>query len=165
MNTPTEIWYNVFSFLTYKSQGKFSSLWNLHNFSTKEIELIHCSNNLWFNTAKNGYINLMKLLIKAGGVNINIQENDGWTALHWAIIRDRKDCVELLIKSGINVNIQTEYGWTALHYACNYGHKDCVELLIKAGGIDVNVQDEDGDTALYLASYHGHTEIVTLLKN
>lgn len=54
MNLPTELWYNTFSFLTQKSLSKFSSLWNLHNLSIKEIELIHCSlDNLLINIAKN----------------------------------------------------------------------------------------------------------------
>jgi len=132
MNLPNELWYNTFSFLTQKSQSKFSCLLNLYNLSTEEIELIWSSSNLWFDTASKGYSKLIKLLIKAGGVNVNIQDKDNLTPLHLASNRGNKDCVELLIKAGANVNIQNCFDNTALHLASNRGNKDCVELLIKA---------------------------------
>jgi len=163
MNLPNEIWYNVFSFLTQQSQSKFSSLLNLYNLSAEEIELMYNSNNLWVDTSCNGYVNLMKFLIKAG-VNINIQNNHGWTALHLASRFGKKEIVELLIKvAGVNVNIQDNDGKTALHEASRYGYKDCVELLIKVGGVNVNIQNNDGSTALHYACYHGYKEIVELL--
>jgi len=163
MNLPNELWYNIFYFLTQRSQTKFSSLWNLNNLSTEEIQLMWSSNDLWFDTAKNGYIKLMKLLIKAGGININKQDNYGDTVLHKACRYGHKDCLELLIKAGAKLNIQSNFGYAALHCASIHNRKDCVELLIKAGCVDVNIQTNDGCTALVFAIRYDHKEIIELL--
>ena len=162
MDIPNELWYTVFSFLTQKSMSKFSCLLNLHNLSTKEIKLTHRSNDLWFNAARKGYTKLIKLLIKYGDVDVNKQDNRGYTALHLASLYGYKDCVELLIKSGGNLNKQCNNDWTALHWASRYGYKDCVELLIKSGA-DLNKQDIYGYTSLHEASRNGHKECVKLL--
>ena len=145
MDLPNELWYNVFSLLTQQSQSKFSCLWNLHNLSTEEIELVWSSNDLWFDTAKNGYTKLMNFLIKAGA-DVNKQNYCDYTALHWSAYNNHKECVELLIKAGADINIQGRSGNTALHYVCIHQHsicKDIIKLLIKAGA-DLNIQNNDG---------------------
>ena len=162
MNLPNELWYTVFSFLTHKSQSKFSCLWNLHNLSTEEIELMYSSINLWFDTARNGYIKLMKLLIKTGSTDLNKRDASCRIALHSANVYGHKDCIEFLIKAGADLNKQDIYGYTSLHEASIHGHKDCVELLIKAGAI-LDIQSNFGYTALHCASIHNHKEIIELL--
>ena len=166
MNLPTELWYNIFSFLTNKSMSKFSCLLNLHNLDTKEIQLLYDSNNLWFETAQKGYIKLMKFLIKSGNVNnINKQCNYYWTALHYASNRGHKECVELLIQSGADVNIRDNYNATSLYYASIHKHsiyKDIIKLLIKAGA-DLNIQTNTGFTALHEASTYSHKDCIELL--
>jgi len=161
MDLPNELWYNVFSFLTQRSMSKFSCLWNLHNLSTKEIEFIHCSNDLWFDTAKKGYIKLKKFLIQ-NGANLNIQNNYSSTSLQIASIYGHKEYAELLIKAGADLNSQDNIGWTALHNASRNDYKEIVELLIKAGA-DLNIQNKYGWTAMHLASKFGHEEIIKLL--
>jgi len=163
MNLLNEIWYNVFSFLTQKSQCKFSSLWNLHNFDIEEIELMYSSNNLWYDTASKGYIKLIRLLIKFSSINVNDRDITNWTALHKTSYNGNKEIAELLIKFGADVNIKDNYNWTALHIASDRGHKEIVELLIKAGGININKQDNDGNTVLHYASNYGYKECVELL--
>jgi len=163
MNLPNELWYNVFYFLTQKSMSKFSCLWNLHNLSTEEIELIHRSIDLLIESAEKGYTKLIKLLIKAGSVNVNIQLYVGYTALHLASIHGRKEIVELLINAGADLNIQDNDGNTALYWASIRGHTECIELLIKAGSVNINIQNYYGKTALHEASRYGYKEIVELL--
>jgi len=164
MQLSNELWYTVFSFLTQKSQSKFSCLLNLYNLSAKEILLIWISNDLWVDTARNGYIKLMKLLIKAG-TDLNIQYNYGRTILYLSTMFGDKEIVELLIKAGnIDLNIRDDFGYTALHNASLHGDKEIVELLIKAGA-DLNIKNKYNRTALNLASLNGHKEIVKLLKN
>jgi len=131
MQLPTEIWYNVFSFLSQKSMSKFNSLLNLHNFDIEEIELLHDSNDLWFDIVRKGYIKSMKFLIKAGGININKQNNGGWTALHLASYNSHEKIVELLIKAGADINIQDNNNYTAFDWANMCSHKEIVELLEK----------------------------------
>jgi len=165
MDLPNEIWYNVFSFLTQQSKSKFSSLWNLYNLSTKEIELMFTSDDLWFKAIEKGYIKLIKLLIKYGDIDVNIQDVfDERRPLHFASYDGHTEIVKLLIKAGADLNVQNKFGETPLHFANMDGHKDCIELLINAGA-DVNIQDNDGWTALHFASYSGYKDIVELLIN
>ena len=77
-----------------------------------------------------GDINKVKELL-ALGVNINIQNEEGETALMWALQYANVQLVRELIKSGANVNIKDKYGNTALDYAKDEGHNDIVELLSK----------------------------------
>ena len=164
MNIPNDIWYNVFYFLTQRSQSKFSCLLNLYNLSTEEIELMFSSYNLWFDTAKKGYTKLMNFLIKASGVDVNVQDSYGRTALHCASMYGHKECVELLIKADADINIQGRSGNTALHFASNYNsYKESVELLINASGVNVNIQNNYGDTALHNASRYCNKDCIELL--
>jgi len=91
-------------------------------------------------------------------VNVNIQNDDGWTALMWAssfkrYLRstDRKEIVELLLKAGANPNIKGDNGWTALMFASGESNEDIVKLLLDAGA-DKDIQNKYGWTALIMAS-------------
>ena len=162
MDLPTELWFQVFIILTQKSQAKFSCLWNLYNLSPEEIQLLWSSDDLWFDCVKKGYIMLIQILIQ-NGTDVNIQDNDGDTALHSISFHGHKDCLEVLLKAGADVNIQNNCGNTALHKATINGHKDWVEVLLRAGA-DVNVLNNHGETALYFASIFGRKYCVEVLK-
>ena len=164
MNTPTELWYNVFSFLTQRSQGKFSSLWNLHNLSTKEIELLWTSNHpcFIFDACKHGYINIVKLLI-INNIGVDISVSYGFDKLiHCASRYGHKEILEFLIANGADLNSYAMWKDTPLMLACVAGHKECVELLIKSGA-DLNIQSNSCGSALSAAYITGKKEIVELL--
>jgi ankyrin repeat protein len=106
-------------------------------------------------------LELVNKFIKEGK-NVDLQDNNGWTALIWASWNGLTQCADALIKVGANINLQSKGGWTALMHASKWGHTPCVDLLIKAGA-NVNLQNNSGDTALVLASYHGRTPIIKKL--
>ena len=84
----------------------------------------------------------MKLLILAG-TDLNIQEENGWTALMVAAQKGHVECVKLLVQGGGDMNIRNKYGSTALLLARVEGHVDCVKLLIGEGA-DLNTWGENG---------------------
>jgi ankyrin repeat protein len=45
--------------------------------------------------------------IRILGANINHVEADGWNALHFAVLNNRKDIVDLLLLNDINVDAIT----------------------------------------------------------
>jgi ankyrin repeat protein len=54
----------------------------------------------------------------AKGVDVNIKDDNGFTALHWATQTCNMDSiVKLLGITGIDVNCSDFIGWTPLHYA------------------------------------------------
>ena len=87
----------------------------------------------------------------ADGVDVNTKDKDGFTPLHYATGRGRKEVAELLIAKGADVNAKGDRDATPLHGAAFNGHAEIVELLIDAGA-DVNAQLNDGKTPLDVAS-------------
>jgi len=96
------------------------------------------------------------------GIYINIQDNDGRTALIVASQQGYKGIVKLLIKNGADINIQGFDGKSNLIIALENKNEDMAKLLIK-NGIDVNIQDNNKFTALMIASNNANKDIVQLL--
>mmetsp|Transcript_19776 Transcript_19776/g.27601 ORF Transcript_19776/g.27601 Transcript_19776/m.27601 type:complete len:666 (+) Transcript_19776:74-2071(+) len=107
-----------------------------------------------------GNVEEMRKLLKLG-VNINAQDDSGYTALHWAAIHGRYQSINLLIKCGADVNQFDHGGWTALHYASFKGHKDCVASLLVVPDIDVQAKNSAKKTASQIAT---KKEVEALLK-
>ncbi|MEM4367206.1 MAG: ankyrin repeat domain-containing protein [Candidatus Anstonellales archaeon] len=74
---------------------------------------------------------VLKLVLE--GANLDLQDNDGRTALIWATMNNNKGVVELLVKLGANLDLQNKYGRTALMVAALIHDEGIVEVLLKAG--------------------------------
>jgi ankyrin repeat protein len=85
------------------------------------------------------------------GANVNIQDKDGQTPLHYACGHE-PSVAEFLVKHGADVNTLNNDGWTPLHLACLGNRTSIVRILVEAGA-DVNVQTCRGDTPLHLSCY------------
>jgi ankyrin repeat protein len=86
-------------------------------------------------------------------VDVNVQNEDGMTALILAVSTENEKYIELLLKHPkIDVNLQDNDGWTALILAARWEKEKLVELLLGYPGIDVNVQNNNGWTAWNLAT-------------
>ncbi|WP_353273625.1 ankyrin repeat domain-containing protein [Wolbachia endosymbiont (group A) of Agelastica alni] len=116
--------------------------------------------------AKHGDIEIVNALIKAGA-NVNAENKDKWTPLHFAAAWGHKDVLEVLLTAGANVNAENKNKWTPLYLAAVRGHKDVLEVLLTAGA-NVNAQDENGKTPLYYACstrYYNKDIVKVLLQN
>ena len=93
------------------------------------------------------------------GVDVNVQDAFGHTALTLACFNGSEDlCITLLNHGEINVNL-ANFGNTALLYAsAQFGDPTVVRMLI-AKGADVNAQGDDGMTPLMTACKHGHATV------
>lgn len=95
-------------------------------------------------------------------IDINIQDDNGWTALHWAAVRGDVDAVRFLIAAGANSEAQEKCGATALHYAAHRGSVAVAQQLLDVGA-DANKPDAWGWIPLHEAAENGHIEVATLL--
>ncbi|RSL46448.1 hypothetical protein CEP54_013846 [Fusarium duplospermum] len=120
---------------------------NVQSTSSKSTPLISAS--CW------GYRGIVQALLEPSGrTNINIQEEDGWAAIHFASQRGHSKVVMLLLQHQANVELVNDDRQTALHMASKNGNEDVVKLLLDAGA-NVDAADKDGETALHLASGAG----------
>jgi len=111
-----------------------------------------------------GYVDILKVLIKAGG-NVNQATTDDGTSPLWiASQKENVDIVKLLLKAGGDVNqTTTDNGCSPLYIASEKGNLAIVKALIEADGNVNQAATDDGRTPLLIASQKEHVAIVKLL--
>uniref|UniRef100_A0A914V8V4 RING-type E3 ubiquitin transferase n=1 Tax=Plectus sambesii TaxID=2011161 RepID=A0A914V8V4_9BILA len=108
----------------------------------------------------------VRVLLKSELVNVNAQDKDGRTALHYVILNDNDEESELqyaslLLDHDAKVLIADKSGFTSFHLAAKVGNLRLFKLMVSKDDEVVNVQKGmDGWTALHLATVNGHYEIV-----
>lgn len=80
------------------------------------------------------------------GADVNARDEEGRTALHWAVDRGHKEVVELLLSKGVLVDAQDKDKQTPLHYACICEREDIAKALVQHGA-SLDIPDSDGSTA------------------
>ncbi len=97
------------------------------------------------------------------GINMDVKDVTGWTALHYASANGHADMVQVcLTELQCQVNMRTKRGETALHLAASRGHYAAAQALLTAGA-RVDVQHQYGRTPLHVAAGSGHDQIILLL--
>ena len=79
-------------------------------------------------TSNNGHVDIVKALLEKNA-KVDLQDNNGCTALIWASCNGHIDIVKALLEKNAKVDLQNKYGDTALMMASNKGHVDIVNLL------------------------------------
>ncbi|MDD2292421.1 MAG: ankyrin repeat domain-containing protein, partial [Aliarcobacter sp.] len=95
-------------------------------------------------------------------VNVDIQDNDGRTVIHKAVIANDLIVVEKLLTKKADLGIRDIHGRTALHHTQWHGNYKIARWLI-AGGADMNLPDNSGFTLLNYAAIFGHTRLIIAL--
>lgn len=97
-----------------------------------------------------------------GGASVGYEDNDGQTALVYAVAYNRSEIVKLLIAHGARIDAKNKYGQTALCEALSHGFHEITFLLIEHKA-DVNARYGPGISPLHLASYKGDAAAVEAL--
>lgn len=89
-------------------------------------------------------------------------DTSGSTALMYAVAKDRKEVVDLLLDAGADINESDVTVGSALTWAAYYDREEIVEDLLDRGA-DPNVVNSVGGTPLIVAASKGSARIVQML--
>jgi ankyrin repeat protein len=98
----------------------------------------------------------------AAKVDVNAPQNDGATALHWAVFKGDHEMAAMLMRAGANPKAANREGVTPLWLASVNGDGRMIRALIEAGA-DANEALPLGRTPLMLAARTGNVEAMTAL--
>lgn len=109
-----------------------------------------------------GNLPIVKLLVNAGGFDLNAGDYHGKTALRYAIGKGEPFC-ELLLTKGADPNIVDADGWSPLMSSVQIQNRSLVRQMLDSGA-DVRHHDRDGWTAYREALVYGCPEILRMLE-
>ncbi|KAM3600361.1 uncharacterized protein V6R79_022076 [Siganus canaliculatus] len=114
--------------------------------------------------AKSGHYKIVEHLLSTGLININCQDDGGWTAMIWATEYKHVDQVKLLLSKGADISIRDKEENICLHWAAFSGSVDIAELLLDAQ-CDLHAVNIHGDSPLHIAARENRLDCVTLFLN
>ena len=100
--------------------------------------------------------------VLATGIDLEVRDQSGYTALHDAAEQGETACLEALLAAGASVDSVNPGDGTALSLAVRRNSAACARALIAAGA-DVNHADRDGKTPFYLALHNGGHRVLKIL--
>lgn len=99
------------------------------------------------------------------GLDVDLANNKGMTALLTAVQQNRPDMISLLADYRANLNKPNTEGGLPICIAANKGSLEVVDMLIRKGANLDLVEADDNHTAVYAAAEAGHLSVLTLLIN
>ncbi|TFK27632.1 hypothetical protein FA15DRAFT_635561 [Coprinopsis marcescibilis] len=147
------VWYNLPQYYDF-----------LESDSSTDIAMTERLDTALTLAAYQGHVDIVRKLLTAPGVDINVKNEDMKTALRIASGKGHTEIVAQLLQcKGISPNIQDSEGGTAILAASTSNQTQITRMLLQCPGIAVNVQDSAGCTALITASFAGFEEIVEMV--
>ena len=98
------------------------------------------------------------------GVNPDIVDSHGYTALQRAAIAGNLQLVKLLVQNGANLTAMStnQFGDLPIHLAAAYGHQNIVRWMLD-NAVPVDIRNRLGATSLHSAAYNKRLETARLL--
>ncbi|KAG8447467.1 hypothetical protein GDO86_014817 [Hymenochirus boettgeri] len=111
--------------------------------------------------AKKGHYDMVKYLISHELMNVNCQDDGGWTPMIWATEYKHVDLVKLLHSKGADIHIRDNEENICLHWAAFAGSVEIAEILL-ASKCDLQAANIHGDTPLHIAARENRYECAQL---
>jgi hypothetical protein len=95
-------------------------------------------------------------------VDINLKNNNGYNAIHYATFKGHYELVEYLISLNCNLYDIDINGNNSLHIATKFNSVTVSNILLN-NKIDINARNKKGETALYIATENNNRYVTELL--
>ncbi|NWY02252.1 ANR55 protein, partial [Nothoprocta ornata] len=111
-------------------------------------------------------VRLLNVLLQQSNLSeINHQDNEGMTSLHWAAFHNRPQHAQTLLQKGADLTLVDKDFKTALHWAVQSGNRILCSVILDhyQGPSIINYDDENGKTCLHIAAAAGYSDIIRAL--
>ncbi|KAK3582870.1 hypothetical protein CHS0354_012482 [Potamilus streckersoni] len=99
-----------------------------------------------------GSLEIVKILIKDGGADVNVRTRRGQTPMMIAVTMGHLEIVKTLHKLGASLNCRDQEGRTSVLLAVNLGRDDIFKYLLEQP-CNINAVDNDGNSVFYFAMH------------
>lgn len=101
--------------------------------------------------ARYGNITEVQKLVRSG-VNVNLKDRNGETALVWAAVNGNTNIMKYLLSKGADINSYGRQGNTALHISALFNKLESLKYLID-NGADIAIRNAKGQTPYEITKY------------
>ncbi|KAM4809878.1 ankyrin repeat domain-containing protein 55 [Rhinophrynus dorsalis] len=108
-------------------------------------------------------VRLLAVLLQQSTLSeINHQDNEGMTSLHWAAFHNRPQHAQSLLQKGADPTLVDKDFKTALHWAVQSGNRILCSIILdhQQGQSTINFDDENGKTCMHIAAAAGYSDII-----
>lgn len=106
---------------------------------------------------------IVELLVKEKYVNLDYQDKDKNTSMHYSVIQHNYELIDMLVDNGADIDVQNADGQTPLMVAAKAGDEKLTDYLLDYGA-DKKQRDKAGRTALQLAESNGNPRCIQLIR-
>ena len=111
-----------------------------------------------------GNSDIVSRLVQVSGLDINYENESGYTAAHLASFAGHTECVRILAETGrVDWNWTSIVGETPLCDALREDHSDIVDIIVQQPNIDYNVKTVLYGTLGQVAVWRGYVKCVEIL--
>lgn len=144
-------------------QGNLEKLKELLRVHPDKVNIVRSDKTALQIASHQGFTGVVEFLLQLGA-NVNLQDTEGDTALHYAAFGNQPLTAAALLRGGADGNRLNKNKCSPLHVAVNKGYTQVVETFLSSS-CNVNAQDSYGDTVLHDAIAKDFADIVELLIN
>nr|XP_012616418.1 ankyrin repeat domain-containing protein 55-like [Microcebus murinus] len=111
-------------------------------------------------------VRLLTVLLQQSSLSeVNHQDSEGMTPLHWAAFHNQPQHAQVLLKKGADPTLVDKDFKTALHWAVQSGNRILCSVILShhQGPSIINYDDESGKTCVHIAAAAGFSDIINEL--